>query len=132
MKRLGFLLAAWTASIATAQPARVRDSVGVRIIENGPRLTAPIAFQLGDKPSFDVGGLQQDPADEFDTHNYYLQAARLSDGHVVVIDKSRVHFFDATGKRLRLVGRSGEGPGEYMQATDICVSRGDTILIGQT
>jgi hypothetical protein len=132
MKRHVFLTVAAAASIATAQAPRVRDSAGVRIVENGRRLTAPAVFQLADKPSFDVGGLQQDPADEFDTHNYYLQAVRLSDGRVVVIDKSRVHFFDATGKRLRIVGRSGEGPGEYMQATDICITRGDTILVGQT
>src|SRR3954469_12534202 len=100
MKRLGFLLAAWTASIATAQPARVRDSVGVRIIENGPRLTAPIAFQLGDKPSFDVGGLQQDPADELTSRNGYPRAIRLSNGSVAVLDRTRVIFYDASGKRI--------------------------------
>src|SRR6185503_18847722 len=98
--------------IATAQTPRSRDGEGVRIVENGSRLTAPIAFRLGDRPSFDVGGLQQDPADEFDTHNYYLHGVRLSDGRVAVLDKSRVHFFDATGKRLKIVGRAGEGPGE--------------------
>lgn len=130
MKSLACLTVVVLASIATAQTPRGNE--GLRIVENGPRLTAPIVFKLGDRPSFDAGGLQQDPADEFDTHNYYLQGVRLSDGRVVVIDKSRVHFFDATGRRLRIVGRSGQGPGEYEQATDICVTRGDTILIGQT
>jgi hypothetical protein len=132
MKSLIFVTLGALASIATAQTPGTRDSEGPRIIDNGPRLTAPIAFQLGPKPSFDVGGLQQDPADEFDTRNAYLRGVRLSDGSVVVIDKSRVLFFDAAGKRRRVVGRAGDGPGEYVQATDICVTRGDTILIGQT
>jgi hypothetical protein len=126
----GLVLLALIASTATAQ--RVRDSAGVRIVENGPRLTAPVAFQLGDKPSFEFGGLKDNPADELDTRNSYLKGARLSDDRMVLIDKTRVRFFDPSGKLLNTVGRQGDGPGEYTQATDVCVTRGDTILVGQT
>jgi hypothetical protein len=108
----------------------VRDSAGVRIVENSARRSAPIAFQLGTRPSFDVGGPQPDSADTFIAANYYLKGARLSDGRVVVIDRSRVHFFSPSGKPLRIVGREGEQPGEFRQATDVCVTRGDTILVG--
>jgi hypothetical protein len=133
MKRLyALLIAGLPATIATAQAPRVRDSAGVRIVENGPRLTAPITFALADKPSFDAGGLQSNPADEFIANNYYLKGARLSDGRVVIIDRTRVYFYDPSGKRLRTVGREGRGPGEYEHAQDVCIARGDTVLIGQT
>jgi hypothetical protein len=132
MKRLvAQLIGLSLASIVTAQAPRVRDSAGVRIVENGPRFTAPIAFELGPKPTFDVGGLKNDPVEEFISRNYYLKAARLSNGNVVIIDKTRVHFYDPSGKRIKTVGREGQGPGEYMQAADVCVTRGDTVLIGQ-
>jgi hypothetical protein len=133
MNRLSTALIAGSfATIATAQAPRVRDSSGVRIADNGPRLTAPVVFQLGERPTFDVGGLQQDPADELNSRNYYLKGARLSGGRIVIIDGTRAHFYDASGKRLKTVGREGSGPGEFRQATDVCVVRGDTVLIGQT
>lgn len=131
MKRIAPLTLVCLASIATGQTPRVRDSAGVRIVENGPRLTAPVVFQLADKPSFDVGGLQQDPSLEFATMNSYLKGIRLSNGNVAVIDKTRLQFFDAAGKRLKVVGRAGQGPGEYQNATDICTTRRDTIIVGQ-
>jgi hypothetical protein len=131
MKIVVMLSLACLASIATAQTLQPSSNEGARVVQNGPRLTAPIVFQLADKPSFDVGGLQQDPSEELNSRNYYLKGARLSNGNVVVIDGQRAHFYDAKGKRLKTVGRQGSGPGEFRQATDVCVVRGDTVLIGQ-
>jgi len=131
MKRLVVLTVASVASIATAQAPRVRDSAGVRIIENGPRLTAPVVFQLADKPSFDVGGLQQDPADELTPRNGYPRAIRLSNGNIAVLDRTRVVFYDASGKRIKAAGREGRGPGEFVNTAAICATRGDTVLVGQ-
>jgi hypothetical protein len=116
---------------AAAQAPRVRDSAGVRIIENGPRLTAPIAFQLGERPNFDAGGLLADPTYEFTVNNPYPYMARLAGGNVAILDYTRVLFFDATGKRIAATGRKGSGPGEFDPATNICGTRGDTVLVGQ-
>jgi hypothetical protein len=119
------------AQIASAQSPRIRDSAGVRIIENGPRLTAPIVFQLGDKPTFDFGGLQQNPADELAARTAYPKAIRVPNGNVAIPDVTRLLVFDASGKRIKAIGRNGDGPGEFRQITDVCTTKGDTILVGQ-
>lgn len=131
MRRVGFVGVLCLGSIATAQAPRIRDSVGVRIVENPSRLKAPIVFQLGDKPTFHFGGLQTDPADELDARNGYVRTAILSDGRILLADKTRLLMFDRAGKRVASMGRVGQGPGEFTQITDICIARGDTILAGQ-
>lgn len=128
---IALALAGLLAADSTAQAPRIRDSAGVRIIENGPRLSAPTAFQLGDKASFDVGGLQNDPRDELSPRNSYMGARRLSNGNVVVLDLVRVVFYDAAGKRIKAFGRQGRGPGEFVAAAGICETRGDTVHITQ-
>src|SRR4051794_34651386 len=112
MKAIATLSLIGLASIATAQTPKIRDSAGVRIIENGPRLTAPVVFQLADKPSFDVGGLKQNPAEELKDRNPYPRLVRLASGNVVIADFDRVVFFDAKGQLIKSVGRKGDGPGE--------------------
>jgi hypothetical protein len=125
------VLSTFFAVDARGQAPRIRDSSGVRIVENPARLTAPIAFKLGDKPSFDVGGLESDPANEINSRQGYFKGIRLSNGHVAVIDQSRIHLFDAVGKRLRISGREGSGPGEFRQVQSLCRTLGDTILVAQ-
>jgi hypothetical protein len=117
------------AADVAAQAPRIRDSAGVRIIENGPRLTSPIAFRLGDKPTFDYGGLKDDPVDELSNRNGYPRARRLSSGNVVLTDATRLLFFDASGKRIKAFGRAGDGPGEFRQVQDVCETHGDTVLV---
>src|SRR5436190_13432099 len=101
--RVALAILTASATRTTGQAPRVRDSAGVHIVENGPRLRAPIAFTIGAKPIFDVGGVEADPANEFSPRQGYFRGLRLSNGSVVVIDASRLQFFDAAGKRLRIV-----------------------------
>jgi hypothetical protein len=117
---------------ASAQTPQPRDGEGVRVVANPSRLKAPVVFALGDKPTFHFGGLQPDPADELDARNGYVTARVLSDTRVVIADKTRVLIFDRAGKRVGSFGRSGQGPGESNQVYDICIARGDTILVGQS
>ena len=114
---------------ASAQEARSRDSAGVRIVENAARKDAPVRFRLGDKPLFEVGGLELNPDEEFDHKQGYLRGVRLSNGGFAVIDVSRVHYFDARGKRVRIVGKKGRGPEEFLYLTSICRTRGDTLIL---
>lgn len=111
-----------------AQAPRVRDSVGIRIVENASRLKAPVIFTLGAKPNVDIGGLDADPDKELSSRNGYPRAIRLSDGRVAISDRNRVQFFDRTGKRLRITGREGGGPGEFGNVAAICRTRGDTVF----
>ena len=70
------------------------------------------------------------PEEEFDHRQGYLRGVRLSNGGLAVIDVSRVHYFDARGNRMRIVGRKGQGPEEFLYLTAICRTRGDTIVVG--
>ncbi|MEO7998829.1 MAG: hypothetical protein ABI852_15370 [Gemmatimonadaceae bacterium] len=111
-----------------AQTPRIRDSVGIRIVENPSRLKAPIVFTLGTKPNVDIGGLDDDPDKELNSKNPYPRAIRLEDGRIAVIDRTRIQFFDRTGKRVRITGRSGGGPGEFGTVTALCRTHGDTVF----
>jgi hypothetical protein len=118
------------AAPASAQSIpRVRDSSGVRIVENGARMTAPVKFVLSEKPVLEVGGLEDDLTKEFNQRQGYLRGVLLSMGDLAVIDVNRVHLFDATGKRKVITGREGSGPGEFRYLTSICRTRGDTIVV---
>jgi hypothetical protein len=128
--RIATILALFVTSVSGAQSVpRIRDSAGVRIIENGARLSAPVRFALGTKPLMDVGGLEDNTANEFNHKQGYLRGVLLSTGDLAVIDVNRLHFFDPAGKRKRIVGREGSGPGEFRYLTGICRTRGDSIVV---
>lgn len=131
MTRLAALFAAVAvASSATAaQSPKVRDSAGVHIVENPSRAKAPVVFTLGATARFDVGGLEQNPDDEFNPRQGYLRGAWLSGGGLAVIDVVRIHYFDKAAKRLRIAGRQGKGPEEFTYVTSICSTRGDSIIV---
>jgi hypothetical protein len=121
---------AWT---PVAGQTVVRDSAGVRVVENAARARAPVAFQLGAAPSLDFGGPEEDnPDNEFSPTQGYLRGVRLSDNGLAVIDVVRVQFFDAAGKRVRIAGRDGAGPEEFRYLTSICRTRGDTIVVSDS
>lgn len=107
---------------------RVLDSAGVRIITHGDvrRVAAP--FQLSGTPSVDLGGLRQDPGEELNPRNPFLIARPLSDGRWVVVDFDRLRVFSARGQPIRSLGRPGQGPGEFRQIREVCVTAGDTIV----
>src|SRR6185503_5791609 len=117
------------AAHATAQDARTRDSSGVRIIENSARKDAPVRFRLGDKPLLEVGGTESNADDQFEHTQGYLRGVRLSDGGLAVIDVSRVHYFDASGKRTLIVGNRRPQPGPFYYLTSICRTNGDTLVL---
>ncbi len=124
------ILAVGSVSPASGQAPRVRDSAGVRIVENGSRAKAPIAFVMSATPQFDLGGLKDRPDDEFETHTgYWTPAIRLSSGGHAVADGVKVRFFDANGKQVKVAGRAGEGPNEFRRIGSICRTRGDTLVV---
>ncbi|MCC6931232.1 MAG: hypothetical protein IT359_19745 [Gemmatimonadaceae bacterium] len=44
-------------------------------------------------------------------------------------DMAALKFFSRTGALQRVVGRRGAGPGEFQQVREICVMRGDSLLV---
>jgi hypothetical protein len=101
----------------------VRDSMGIRIVENGS-LSADL-WQVSPEPAFTAGW------DESGPQFTWAQSGQiLPDGGAVVGDSQAgiVYRFDSSGAVVETWGRSGEGPGEY-QRFDALIRKGDSILV---
>lgn len=125
---LVFVLALAAAIPLAAQVPRSHDSAGVRIIETASWNNASATFTVGAAARYDVGGLRDDPDEEFNARNGYLHAVPLASGGMAVIDQNRIQYFDATGKRLRSVGQAGGGPNDFGMLTAACHVHGDTLI----
>jgi len=104
----------------------VRDSAGVRIVENeAPRGDVPL-WRVGDAPLIDIGEVEWDAA-------YQLfqvgGVVRLEDGRIVVANggTNELRFYDADGRYLQSAGRGGGGPGEFEGLGQIAVV-GDSVV----
>jgi hypothetical protein len=108
--------------------ATVRDSAGIRLVENrGQMWTEETAWTVG-SPRLEVGGLDVDPEYQI----YQVQGATvLSDGRVVVADNGskELRYYDASGRFLEAVGRRGGGPGEFGNLWSLQRIAGDSLLI---
>jgi hypothetical protein len=112
----------------TAGPV-VRDSAGVRIVENAaPAWGEGDAWRLSAEPALDVGVL--DGPAEYQLGSV-AGAVRLSDGTLVVGDGQgkNLRWFDHEGRHLRTVGREGDGPGEFGVVAWVAAV-GDSVAVG--
>jgi len=91
----------------------VRDSAGVRIVENlDSAWTEETRWRLAEVPDLRIGSLDGSvPGTDFGR----LTDVLLVDGHVVAADdQSRaIRVYDAAGRWLRDLGGQGEGPLEF-------------------
>ncbi len=106
----------------------VRDSAGVRIVEN--RWSDPSAIPVctvDSAPSLDIGVVAGDP--DYQLHRVF-DALRLSDGRIAVVNQgsAEVRFYDAQGRYAGAVGREGDGPGEFRGA-QAAWQDGDSLLV---
>lgn len=122
-------------SVACAEPAErspsfaVRDSAGVRVVTNArPLWRDGEGWSIDSVPSVAFG------ADEGDTVAMLQRVAGAmlrSDGTYAVADggSSQVKYFDASGRFLHAVGRSGQGPGEYEYIAWLLACGGDSAYV---
>lgn len=110
-----------------AQRIVTRDSAGVRIVTSPPRSKLPVAFRVGPQ-LWDVGGLNDDPVRELGRDGG-SDAVVLSNGTIVVSDRTRIVYYDALGTFLGSFGRKGGGPGEFQSISTMCVRKGDTLQV---
>jgi hypothetical protein len=110
--------------------AAVRDSAGVRIVENREAAwTEAAAWHLSSAPLVQIGAVSSDnPAYEFSS----IQGiTRLSDGRIVVLEgqNSEVRYFDSAGKHRVTRGGRGGGPGEFGFAGSMVRWHADTVVV---
>jgi hypothetical protein len=105
--------------------ASMRDSAGVRIVENtGVDAASALGWRVDEPPAVDLGGGDAEPI-----LTQVTGATRLSDGSIVVASAGthRLEVFAADGGHVRSIGREGEGPGEFRSIFFVGRLAGDTI-----
>lgn len=125
---LPFLVLPGCRSEAPQQLAQVRDSAGVRIVENRcPDDSPGPIWRLSAAPIVEIGVQEGDP-------DYELfgarSSARLSDGKIVVANAGayELRWYDAAGSYLGTAGRQGGGPGEFEGIDRVARLAGDSVL----
>jgi hypothetical protein len=107
------LLAACGGGVSNAAGPVVRDSAGVRIVENTVGAWSEAdAWRLAPSPQIDIGGVEGDPTQQLFGVG---DVARLPDGRIVIAHygSQELLFYDANGAHLVTVGGRGGGPGEF-------------------
>ena len=113
---------------APTPAAEVRDSAGVRIVENvRPPVGSRLEWTVGSEPAVSIGALEgADP--------YLLDGVRdlltLPDGRIVVANRGshELRVFDAAGSHLATWGGEGEGPGEFNSLVQVERWPGDSVI----
>ena len=126
---LGLLIGCGREGTSPGGATAVRDSAGIRIVENGtPNWAEGAGWTVADTPSVDIGGGRRGPAYELAR---VVGLARLADGRIAVANgvTGEIRFFDATGEHVGTSGRQGSGPGEYQSLTGFWSGAGDSLLI---
>ena len=110
--------------------SEARDSAGIRVIENArPQEGSRLDWVIGPEPDVSIGDMDgEDPY----LFRYAWDATKLSDGRIVVADRStsELRVFDAAGTYLATWGGLGEGPGEFPRSAlgDVEPWPGDSIV----
>ena len=103
------LLIACASDPRSANTTAVRDSAGVRIVENLAPSIEP-TWRLSDLPSLSIGTLDGLAPYSF---NQVSSVMRLGDGRLLVAQEAELRYFDAEGRHLHTAGGAGQGPGEF-------------------
>ncbi len=113
---------------APGTSALVRDSAGVRIVENSEQLKKRPIWRVLPNPLVRIGAQDGDPAYQLFVAR---SASRLSDGTIVIANAGTfdVRFFDGNGRHIRTVGRKGRGPGEFEGLWEIARFAGDSLVV---
>ena len=123
-------LLTWSCTGESQPPDRftVRDSAGVRIVENYTAAWGEgEGWRFGEEPLVDIGVVEGDPNYEL---YMVLTPLRLADGRIVFGDGGTqdIRFYDAEGTFLHSTGRKGSGPGEFEDIRWVKRYRGDSLL----
>ena len=106
----------------------VRDSAGIRIVENmAPAWAGTPAWTVDSVPVVTIGRLGSDPDHEL----YGVRGAvRTRAGTIVVASNKtqELRFFGPDGGFLKRVGGPGKGPGEFAHLASVHRFHGDSLI----
>ena len=104
------------------------DTTGAVIVTSDP-LSSDATCTISEEPTLVIGDNEYDDNQWFST---IRGTGQLSDGSIVAVDRraAEVRIFDSTGRHLRSMGRSGEGPGEFLNPFILWITSGDTLWVG--
>lgn len=107
----------------------VRDSAGVAIVEHGEAdWAAGASWTIPDSPAVAIGAATaEEPYQLFRV----TDAERGSDGRIYVLNSGsgEVRIFDADGRFLGRMGRTGSGPGEFRYPVRLWLLPGDSVMV---
>ncbi len=104
---------------------RVIDSAGVRIVDN--ITPSGLRFTLDSAPAIDIG---PSAGREAEFVSSPVSALRLADKRILATSwaMTQVKVFDAAGRWVRDIGRSGAGPGEFVALGFVFPLSADSVL----
>jgi hypothetical protein len=106
----------------------VRDSAGIRIVENrAPLWPVGSGWRVAETPALEIGG-DTDPDHPL---HHVAGVVRLADGRIVVASGGtrELLFYGEDGRLQAITGREGGGPGEFRSMDWIRTLPGDTVLV---
>ena len=117
-----------------APSVTVWDSAGIEIVENhAPEWGDSALWSVDPDPEFVIGGTAVIEAPDDPSHLIWQVrgVARLSDGNILVHSggEEAVMLFEPSGALVTMIGRKGQGPGEFVRPQHIQVLPGDTIAV---
>ena len=106
----------------------VRDSAGIRIIENSGPVWNGDGWRIPDTPDVAIGRRE---GDERYLFGRIGGALVLRDDRIAVLDQNAgmIRVYSPQGTHIEDWGRTGEGPGEFMGAESLFPYRGDSVLV---
>ena len=113
----------------------IRDSAGVEIVENhAPEYGAGQFWTIDPEPEFVLGGTEDVDALADDSAQLIWRVvglARLPDGRVAVLssENQQLMLFEPSGELSRIIGRAGEGPGEFTRPEQLQYLPPDTLVV---
>lgn len=109
--------------------AAVVDSAGVRIIQLSEAAWAGMeVFRLSPSPELSIGAIE---GSDDEILFRVSGGAVLEDGRVVILNGGvrELRFYGADGVLTGRQGRTGDGPGEYRQPSDLWTLPGDSVVV---
>ena len=111
-----------------------RDSAGVEIVENHFPEHPPDRFwRMETEPEIVLGGGDQSSVAGDSAHLIWRVSglARLEDGRIAVLSRGnrQLYLFEPTGELSRVMGREGQGPGEFIGPAELQYLPPDTLAV---